>query len=277
MTTHHSFPTPHRRLLLAGVLGLSALLAVQSCRPHSGEATEERQDREAKRLLQGVWLNADDGTPALLVRGDSLFYAEANSLPARVWVYQDSLYVQSSTLRRYRITKQAEHLLKFNNVNGEEVKLTKGGATASQSAFAQTQTYAMNLTRVVDEDTLATLEGQPDVECRLHTEPASDRMAKAVYNDLGMEVDNMYLDNVGTVSLGRSGAEYYTHSFRKAEFASLVPRDFMSTAILRELSYSHRTATAVFVDAIIGIPDAETCYVVELKINDRGQLFKRLK
>lgn len=266
------------RLQTGMVCMLAALaLLMGSCAGRGGKSTEERQDPEAKRLLQGAWLTADGGEAAFMVRGDSLFYADNTSLPARVWVCGDSLYVQSATVRAYHISKQAEHLLKFDNVYGEEMKLVKADDGASTAAFTQARPYAMNLTRVEDEDTLAALDGADGTSVSIHTEPASDRMAKSVFNDLGMEVDNMYLDNVSTVSLRSAAGEYFRHDFRKAEFAALVPRDFMSTAILRGVEYAGRDARAVYLSASIGVPDAETCYVAEIKVTPDGRYTTRLK
>lgn len=267
-------PTAPRGLTV--VLCLLALL-LTACTQRSGHTTEERQDREAKRLLQGVWRNADGDADAFLVRGDSLYFADDSSQPMRVWIYQDSLYIQGAKLRRYLITKQAEHLLKYVNANGEEVKLTKDGDQTATQPFLQTRAYAMNFTRVTDADTTATLDGSTALRCTIHTEPTSDRVNKSIYNDLGMEVDNTYLDNAATVTISAGGQELFRHSFRKAEFSSFVPHDFLATAILRSVDYSRRDQHAVYVDASIGIPDAETCYVVELRIDQNGHLTKRLK
>lgn len=278
--TRHNTTNPHSLLsplrMKAG-WSLLCLLMLAACTQRSGQTTEERQDREAKRLLQGVWHNADGDTDAFLVRGDSLYFADDTSQPMRVWIYQDSLYIQGDKLRHYLITKQAEHLLKYVNVNGEEVKLTKDGDQTATQPFLQTRAYAMNLTRVTDVDTTATLDGATALRCTIHTEPTSDRVNKSIYNDLGLEVDNVYLDNASTVTVSAGGTQCYSHSFRKSEFSSFVPHDFLATAILRSVDFNRRDAHAVYLDASIGIPDAETCYVVELRIDQNGHFTKRLK
>lgn len=252
---------------------ITALLA--SCQPRTGN-TQGREDAEAKRLLQGVWVNSDDASPAFLVRDDSIYYYEAAAQPAHVWVSGDSLYIEASQTRHYRIVKQAEHLLKIVNANGEEVKFERpedGSITATPTLSA---TYAMNLTDVSDLDTIAEGGGRT-ARVRVHTEPTSDRIAKTVYNEYGIEVDNMYLDHSAHVILLDGSRIYYDHTFRKAEFAQLVPRDFLNASILRSIDYDHRDGSATYLTASIGVPDAETCYVVELRIADDGQLSKRLK
>lgn len=256
---------------------LPAMLMLSGCKNGSVPAPDAQEDTEAKRLLQGTWLNGDDESEVFQVRGDSIFYFDSSSQPAHLWVRHDSLYIEGAQTRRYRITKQAEHLLKFVNANGEEVKLTKAETDDVLKPLPTETTYAMNLSNVTDLDTMAIVPGISATRVRVHTEPTSDRIAKSVYNDLGVEVDNMYLDYSAHVILLNGATIFYDHTFRKAEFAQFVPREFLASSILRSVDYDHADRNATYLTASIGIPDAETCYVVELRIDGKGQLSKRLK
>ena len=60
----------------------------------------------------------------------------------------------------------------------------------------------------------------------------SDKVVKSTYNDNGVEVDNMYLDNVAALRLYNHGTPVFAHDFRKQEFQSLIPKDFLSRSIL---------------------------------------------
>lgn len=262
------------KALMGSTVAILLAPLLWNCTQPTGADTEDRQDTEAKRLLQGTWVNEDDAADAFQVTGDTIRYFDQTSQPARFWIYQDSLYIQGAQLRTYHITKQAEHLLKFINVNDEEVKLTKSDQPTGHVAPA-VPSYAMNLTNVSDTDTTTAIEGQPPVTVRIHTEPTSDRIIKSLYNELGLEVDNVYLDYAITVSL--NGVQPYGHTFRKAEFAAFVPNDFLQSAILRSITFSHRDQQAIYLDASIGIPDAETCYVCQLRITPDGRLAKHLK
>lgn len=258
------------------ILLLLLVAVLASCGGGSAPAPTAKEDAEAKRLLQGVWLNADDDYGAFRVEGDSIFYYDASSQPAHVWVYRDSLYIQGQQTRHYHIVKQTEHLLTFVNANGDEVRLVKPEDGTAAKPLPRETTYAINLTDITDLDTIGE-GGGASTRVRVHTEPTSDRVAKSVYNDLGIEVDNMYLDNSAHVILLQGSTIFYDHTFRKAEFAQFVPRDFLATSILRCIDYDHRDASATYLSASIGAPDAETCYVVELRVDNDGQLTKRLK
>ncbi|MBR4369019.1 MAG: DUF4738 domain-containing protein, partial [Prevotella sp.] len=87
--------------------------------------SRDSEDLDAKRMLQGIWMNDEQGSPAFYVQGDSIFYPDSISQPVAFWICQDSLYLEGCRVNRYLITKQAEFLFKFVNQSGEEVKLVK--------------------------------------------------------------------------------------------------------------------------------------------------------
>ena len=121
--------------------------------------------------------------------------------------------------------------------------------------FYQYRPYALNIFRTIDRDTIGEGKGL-NYTCKIHIEPTSDRIIKSTYNNEGIEVDNMYLDNEARLKVTLGSEEIYSHSFRKQEFSAYVPEDFMSKSIIRDILYSHADTSAVFFDAIIGIPDA---------------------
>ena len=51
----------------------------------------------------------------------------------------------------------------------------------------------------------------------------------------------------------------------------------MSASILRGIDFAYADSSGVFFDATIGIPDAATAYIVELRIANNGKLTKKLK
>jgi hypothetical protein len=255
----------------------ATLLTVFCQCSYSGtDYTREHEDKEAKEMLQGVWVNDEEGAPALMARGDSLFFPDGASLPVAFWIYKDSLYTQGNTTNQYLITKQAEHLFKFFNKAGDEIKLVRNDDKQLIPLFTQARPYAQNIFRTTDLDTIAD-GGLRHYDCNLHIEPTSDRVFKPTFNNEGIEVDNLYLDNVARLRVSTKGVSIFSHDFRKQEFSSFVPAEFMKQSILRDVVYDKADTAAVYFDAVIGIPDAASCYVVELKISKDGRLTKKLK
>ena len=254
---------------------LTSLLIFSACRNRGADYQKTHEDKQAKEMLQGLWTNGDSGDPAALVKGDSIFYPDSASMPVRFWVYQDTLYLQGQNVNGYKIEKQAPHVFKFINQNGEEVKLVKSGDKALYPSFSY-HVYAMNTFDEQTQDTtIRTDLGY--FQSKVHVQTTSDKVIKSTYNDNGVEVDNMYLDNVASLRLLNHGTPVFAHDFRKQEFQPLIAKDFLNKSILRKLYFTHADAKALYYDALIGIPDASTTYVVELRITPNGRMSKKLR
>lgn len=74
-------------------------------------------------------------------------------MPAKFWIYNDSLYLKCADIYTYKITKQADYLLKFVNENGDEVKLVKSDNKLLKSDFDY-HVYAVNTFQKQKSDTI---------------------------------------------------------------------------------------------------------------------------
>lgn len=253
-------------------LSLPLVLFIVSC----SDTGRQAEDVEAMQLMQGIWINTEGNTPSIMARGDSIYYPDSTSLPVRFWIYKDSLYMKGRVLTRYKIEEQSEKLLKLENQNGEPLSLSKASDNSSMGDFTRQRPYALNVFETDDADTTVAISSGY-VKCSIHIEPSSDRVVKSVCNDDGFVVDNMYLDRAANVCINEGGSTYYTHSFRKQEFSSYVPDAFLSKSILRNVIFYGVSGDTVVLYATIGIPDAETCYVVEIRISRDGKVVKKEK
>lgn len=248
---------------------------VVSCGLKETKEAIAHEDKQAKEMMQGLWVSEGDGGAAMLVRGDSIFYPDSASMPARFWIYRDTLFLQGQNVNGYKILKQAPHLLMFDNQNGDEVKLVKSNSRVLMKSFDY-HVYAMNVFRTEQSDTTVFTDlGYYD--CMVSTRTTSGRVVKSTYNDNGMEVDNMYLDNVATLTITNHGTLVFRHDFKKEEFQALVARDMMQRAILRRFYFDHADRKAFYFNAVIGVPDASTGYVLEVRVTPDGKITKRLK
>lgn len=103
----------------------ATLLLILSCsqQPHTKKIIQE--DRAAKRMLQGIWINEDGEDVAFRVKGDTIFYPDTTSLPVYFQIIDDTLVLHGAKEAKYHIQKQAEHLFVFENQSGEHITLTK--------------------------------------------------------------------------------------------------------------------------------------------------------
>ncbi|MDU2113152.1 MAG: DUF4738 domain-containing protein [Prevotella bivia] len=254
-------------LIVFVVLGFTAC--------HRNVSSLDEQDVQAKQLLQGVWVDDEGTNPVILVCGDSIFFPDSASMPVKFWITRDSLYLQGKHLNSYKIVKQTPHFFAFQNQNGDELSVSKSGDKSLKKAFSY-HVFAMNTFDEQNIDTIANTD-LGYYRSLIHIETTSDKIIKSVYNDSGLEVDNLYLDNVASLVIKSRDVPVYVHDFRKAEFAAFIPKTFINDCILRKFYFTHADKHALYYEAVIGVPDAYTTYVVEVRIMPDGTVTKRLK
>ena len=69
----------------------------------------------------------------------------------------------------------------------------------------------------------------------------------------------------------------YVHDFHKAEIAAFIPKNFIDDCILRKFYFTHSDKRVLYYEAVIGVPDAYTTYVIEVRITPEGTVTKHLK
>lgn len=238
--------------------------------------TSVNEDKQAKEMLQGIWMDDDNENAVFWAKGDSIFYPDSSSRPAKFWIYGDSLYIKGNSVTHYKITKQAPHLFKFINDMGDEVKLVKDDGETLKGQFNVYRPYAMNVFRQYSSDTLFHADGSR-WEVKVHVSPTTDPVIKEDYNDVGLEVDNLYLDNKARVTVLFDGVQVYSHEFLKGEFERYLPKDMVAKSMLRDMNLFGADSSSVYLDATVGIPDASSSYVIETRIQRDGKTSMRVK
>jgi hypothetical protein len=254
---------------------LMAVVLVMGCssRQQSGSVKEEQESRQAKMLLQGIWVDDESGDVAFRVQGDTIFYADSTSMPTYFKIVGDSLVFASGT--KYLIEKQTEHLFWFKNQNGDIIKLEKSDEAEDADEFVHDTPKIMTYTHQVKLDSVVTFGGD-----RYHwyiaINPTKFKVVKRSYNDDGLEVDNVYYDNIMHISVYNGANCLYSSDFRKQQYQGKVPGDFLEGAILGNMEYSHIDAKGLHFNATLCIPDGASCYLVETLISFKGQMTMRL-
>ena len=256
------------------LLSLVLALVVAGCRNNNDPSANE--DRSAKKMLQGIWMDDENENAVFWAKGDSIFYPDSSSQPAKFWIRGDSLYLQNSEISHYKITKQADHLFKFINEMGDEVKLVKDDAMTLRGQFNVYRPYAMNIFRTLSTDTLLHADGSR-WQVKIRVAPTSEKVMKTDYNDEGLEVNNLYLDNTANVTILFDGVVVYQHDFVKGEFERYLPKELIAKSMLRDIEFDRADASNVYLDATVGIPDASSSYVIETRVQRDGKIAMRVK
>jgi len=249
---------------------MAAVLLIGCSRQQSGSAVgEEKESREAKSMLQGVWVDQESGDVSFSVKGDTIFYADSTSMPAYFKIVGDSLVFGSGT--KYAIEKQTEHLFWFRNQNGDILKLEKSDDPDDAGAFTHDTPQIMTYTHQVKTDSVVSYNGE-----RYHwyiaINPTKYKVVKRTYNDDGVEVENVYYDNIMHISVYQGAQKLYSSDFRKQQYNDKVPAEFLNEAILANMEFSCIDAAGLHFNATLCIPDGASCYLVETLISPKGEM-----
>jgi len=252
---------------------LSSSISFLSCSGKQQEKAVE-EDREAKALMQGVWVDAETEDVTFRVKGDTIFYADSTSMPAYFKIVGDSLALSSGTC--YAIEKQTAHIFSFRNQNGDLITLNKlEGEEADSVLVADTTPKVMTYTHQVKKDSVVNYDG-----ARYHwyiaINPTKYKVVLRTYNEDGMEVENVYYDNIMHVSIYNGAQRLYSSDFRKQQYAKMVPEKFLEEAVLANMEYTHADAAGLHFNATLCIPDGASCYLVENVISYKGQMTMKL-
>ena len=255
-----------------GVLVVASLM-LGGCSGKQGGKESEQENREAKAQMQGMWLDAETEDVAFRVEGDTIFYADSTSMPAYFKIVNDSLVLTSGT--SYGIERQSENLFWFRNQNGDLIKLRKAVEADSLTEFVHDKPTVMTYTHQVKRDSVVMFNSE-----RYHwyvaINPTKYKVVLRTYNDDGIEVENVYYDNIMHISLYNGARPIYSSDIRKQQYSGLVPEKFLENAVLSDMEYSKTDAQGLHFIATICVPDGASCYQIDNVISYKGEVTKKL-
>jgi hypothetical protein len=234
---------------------------------------ELQENCEAKAMLQGVWLDSETDEPFFKAEGDTIFFADATSMPAYFRIVGDSIEIGNST---YRVTLQTEHNFQFRNPGGDVVELMKRDEDdVEQPNFIGQPPQIISTTEVVNLDSVVMYGGQ-----RYHwyvtVNPTRYRVMRTAYTPDGIAVEKVYYDNIIHVSVFHNNQRLFTRDFNKQAYAADVPDDFLQQSILGNIAFDEVDAQGFHFNATVCIPDGESCYMIETLVSFDGQLTMKL-
>ena len=251
-------------------IALLVLVAWTSCGQRD---TRQKESREAKQLLQGIWVDEEAETVVFKMVGDSVYYPDSTSMPAYFWVFEDTLYM--GTAARYHIEKHTEHLLWIQTPTGETVKLMKSEEPERNEEFAESKPQMLTVTEVLKRDTVVFYNGN-----RYHVytaiNPTRYKVVQHTLNDDGLDVENVYYDNIIHLSIFKGSQKLFSRDFRKQQYESKVNPQFLGQAILNDITYDHADAAGMHFHVSLCTPGAASCYLIEHVVSYDGTISTQL-
>ena len=250
------------------------LLGVAACGQKSEKKQPEKikEDTAAKKLLQGIWLDGDDEDDvAFRVKGDTIYYPDSTSRPVYFYIVGDTLVMKGANTSKYPIVNQAAHIFQFKVQNGDIVKLVKTDDQSYLQQFSHEQPVTLNQNTLVKRDTVVNA-GNEKLHLYVQVNPTTFKVYKSSYNDDGVEVDNVYHDNIVNVNIYQGSRKIFGRDFRKEDFKGQVPHEFLKQSILSDIVFRKVDADGVHYKVVLAMPDSSMSYQVEIIISLEGKM-----
>lgn len=250
---------------------LGGLTFLVGCGKKADAVQTPAEDTHAKDLLQGIWLNEEDEDVAFRVKGDTIFYPDSTVQPVYFYIYSDTLVMKGANEVKYPIVKQAAHLFEFKSQSGDVVKLVKTSDKSYLESFQQKQPVALNQKTLIKRDTIV---GLADDKYHLYAQvnPTSYKVLKSSLNDDGVQVDNVYYDNIVNLNVFHGATKIFSRDFHKNDFAKKVPAAFLEQAVLSDIIFDSIDKNGIHYLAILAMPDSYLSYQVKVTVSFSGRL-----
>ena len=255
-------------LLVATVLLLSACE-----RKSDATVVTLEENKEAKSLLQGIWLDQESEEVAFKAKGDTIYYPDSLSMPAYFRIIQDTLILGNNS---YSIVKQAAHVFWFRNQAGDLVKLVKSDNPSDALDFRHKSPGVLKMVSQLQKTDSVVSYGGERYHWYIVINPTRYRVSKTTYNDDGVAVENVYYDNIIHVSVYKGAQKLFSRDIKKQMYAEEIPAEFLDQCILGNMQYMGIDERGFHFSATLCIPDGASCYMVSTDISFSGSLSKKL-
>lgn len=258
------------------LIGISVSLSclVSSCgNSKATDKQEQEEDLQAKKMIQGIWINEDQGSCAFRAKGDTIFYPDSLSEPVKYRIFADTLFLENSQSTKYHILKLTEHTLRFVNSDGDEVALSKTNDADYIAVFEheKPKTTDINQGRLIKRDTVM-ITGEKRFHAYSQVNPTTYKVLRQTVNEEGVSVDQAYYDNIVHIAVYNGSKALINRDYRKDDFAKLVPKEYISRCILSDITIEKATAEGVHFTAILTEPDTYTSYHINIIVDANGKV-----
>lgn len=262
----------HLSIVIVSILTLCA-----SCGSKSKDTNATiDEDKEAKHELQGVWINEEEGDVTFRMEGDSVYFPEESVAPMYFRVNGDTLIMTGANTTKYFVKTLTANLLIFINQTGESIRLVKNNDPSYLQAFEKDSLIELNQGRLIKRDTIVYYNSEK-YHCYVQVNPTSYKVYKSSYNDDGMEVDNVYYDNILHISVFKDANRIYSSNVVKKEFYKQVEKEFLDQSVLSDMTFDSIDKEGIHYFVLLGIPNSSSNFMIEYVITYNGKVIRRIK
>lgn len=248
-----------------------ALLFIGSCNNLDKREKPVAENLKAKSMLEGIWLDADGENVTFRIKGDTVYYPDSMSQPVMFKIIADTMIFYGNNISKYPIVKQSPNIFEFKNQNGDIVKLVKSDDPNDAMQFVQHSPIVLNQNKVIKRDSVVSFSDK-NYHCYVQINPTTYKVYRTFYNDEGLEIENIYYDNIIHISIFSGSSKLFSKDFRKDDFASCVPKNMLSQCVLSDIRLDYLDKSGFHYQTQLAIPDSPSCFIVKLAITYKGKI-----
>ncbi len=246
--------------------------SIVSCKKMRDAKVEQTENVKAKKMLAGIWLDCDEDNVAFRIKGDTIYYPDSTSQPLYFKIIADTMILEGgNNIVKYPIVKQTPHVFEFKNTNGDIMKYMKSDNPNDILQFSKKQALNINQKITIKRDSVVMYNGNK-YHSYIQVNPTTYKVYRSAYNEEGLQVENIYFDNIIHISVYNGATKLYSKDFRKADYKKLVPPQFLRQSILSDIIFDGVTEGGLMYTTQLAIPDSPSCFIVKLCISFNGKL-----
>lgn len=259
------------RLLLHIFSIIVFILLFVSCHDTVKRETVTLEDKNAKAMFAGIWIDEDEESVMFCVKGDTIYYPDTTSRPVMFKIVQDTLILSGKNESKYPILRQTKNVFEFKNQNGDIVRLIRSENSGDTLLFVNKQSVVLNQKKIIKRDTIVAFSDKK-YHCYIQINPTKYKVYRSFTNAEGMEVDNIYYDNIIHISAFAGTEKVFSKDFRKNHFKGFVPDNMLGQMILSDIDLLDLDESGFRYKAQLAIPDSPGCFIVGFTVSYNGHI-----
>lgn len=247
------------------------IFSLLSCRESAIREADVAEDTEAKAMLAGIWIDEDEESVMFRVKGDTIYYPDTTSSPVMFKIIRDTMILSGKNESKYPIVRQTKNIFEFKNQNGDVIKLVRSENPGDSLLFGNRATVVLNQQMTIKRDTIVS-HAEKKFHCYLQVNPTRYKVYRSFTNAEGIEIENVYYDNIIHVSIFEGASKFYSKDFRKDDFKGFVPAGLLEQMILSDIGLQSLDDTGFNYHAQLAIPDSPSSFIVGFTVSYEGRV-----
>lgn len=238
--------------------------------PSQQKEKAEKENLEAKSLLQGVWVDDITETPLLRINGDTIYYINESVTPKMFKIIGDSLKTYGQQVSSYHIKKQGKHVFWIESAIGDILQLSK--ADSAIDSLLPTSIQPLEKPREVIQKDLIVYYNNIRYRGYVYINPTGIKVVQPEITEEGLEVENVFYDNIIHICVYEGKNRLFGRDMKKADFEPLLPEAYYQRSILADMDFIGVNEKGYQYQANLCIPNSASCYLINISIAKNGDI-----